>query len=324
MKCNNCGYENVDGAVYCENCGNKISETSNNSNNEFRNNRDYNYNYEPKKKSPLGKILAAIVLVVIIGGGAFFGLNYKKNSEIKELQSQLEVERLDKNYKNMITINQKLYDLTGDESYKEEISSIIKAKENEEKRENVVNLINNGELEESLSIIKNLENSTSGEEVSLLKSKFSKKVNEIVTTYNSNKDYEYSRNLLNSLLGIDADNENLKNLLDATNKKEEAEKQEADKKAKEDAAKENKAKKNSKKNTLQSIGEGLIGKTIYVSAQSANIRSGPGTDYAHIYTISKGDGVYVVGYTVNSRGILWLNTGDGWVSYKNFDGSLKY
>lgn len=317
MRCNNCGYENLDTASFCENCGSKL----NNSYNEIEN------SYSAKKKSNAGKIIAIIVLIgVIIAAGFFFVFNGMKSKEIKKLESSLEVETLNKNYDSMKSLNKELYDITGDKKYLSEIERINSLKESEENLQNTKDSIESNNFEDALLALKDMESAeeVNETEVSNLRTKLMNRLNSQITNNNASGEYRASATLLNNLLSIEPENENFKNLLQSVNDAEAAHNAEVQKQEAEKKAQETKAKQNANKKSLTDIGAGLVGKTIYVSAQTANIRSGPGTEYTNLYTIYKGDGVYVASYTVNSKGILWLNTGDGWVSYKNFDGSLKY
>lgn len=58
-----------------------------------------------------------------------------------------------------------------------------------------------------------------------------------------------------------------------------------------------------------------------VQTTNANVRSGPGLEYPVIYSLDKGDSVYV--YETVEAGIrTWCDIGDGWISSRTLTGEL--
>ena len=67
----------------------------------------------------------------------------------------------------------------------------------------------------------------------------------------------------------------------------------------------------------------LKGKDIISTALHANVRTDPSINAPIAYALEKGSTIHVYD-TVIEGNIIWLDTGDGWTSHKNFNGDLKY
>lgn len=243
MKCRNCGFENKESARFCGNCGFDLM----NQNLERQQDQNRPLVKEPKRINKKMVIAISLLMIVAICIGGYFLYHSKKNNQIKALESALEVEQLDHNYKKMVEINQELYNLTKDEKYKKEIERINSLKANDDKSEKIRGLIDNEEFEEAYRLIKSMEKSPvkNQEEMDLLYSNFEAGLNARIDendTYNNN---EQSIMILNELLKIDPKNEYFKGLLDNVNRSEkEYQKMLADeeKREKEEARKENDSK----------------------------------------------------------------------------------
>ena len=345
MRCQNCGFENKDSAKFCEKCGSTLSEPFMNTNNTntYRNSNAYNHNnynnysYSNSNAKPnifsdkkIIIIASAVLLGLVILLGYYTSVS-QKNSQVQELLSSLEAEKIDNNYKKMVEINQELYNLTKDEKYKNEIARINKLKNQEDSISKVKDLIKEGSFIEAEKTLMNLENNKNinDDELELLRISFKESLKSRIDSNSAVYDFDSSINLLENLLEVNPDSELFNDLLYSINsaktnhmqaieqaEKEQAEQEEREKRAAEE--KENAKNKSYSKNT------GLNGNYLYVTALKANVRSGPGQSYPLLYSLGKGTEVYVYDSTVNDKGIIWINIGDGWSSYKNFNGDLYY
>ena len=351
MRCENCGFENKDSAKFCEKCGSSLSKpfiNSNNSNNTgaYRNSNTYNsnnydnYSYKNQNAKPnisSNKKIIIIASVVLLGLVILLGYYThvsQKNSQVQELLSSLEAEKIDKNYKKMVEINQELYSLTKDEKYKNEIARINKLKNEEDSISKVKDLIKEGSFIEAEKTLMNLENNKNinADELELLRISFKEALKSRIDSNSSVYDFDSSINLLEDLLNVNPDSELFNDLLYSINSAktnhmqaiEEAEKQKAEEEERQKRAEQEEKERQAAKNKSYNQSTGLNGNYLYVTALKANVRSGPGQSYPLLYSLGKGTEVYVYDSTVNDKGIIWINIGDGWSSYKNFNGDLYY
>ena len=334
MRCENCGFENKDSARFCEKCGSSLSKPFINSNN-YDNYSYKNQNAKPNMSSNKKIIIIASVvllgLVILLG---YYTHVSQKNSQVQELLSSLEAEKIDKNYKKMVEINQELYSLTKDEKYKNEIARINKLKNEEDSISKVKDLIKEGSFVEAEKTLMNLENNKNinDDELELLRISFKEALKSKIDSNSSVYDFDSSINLLENLLSVNPDSELFNDLLYSINSAktnhmqaiEEAEKQEAEEEERQRQAEQEEKERQAAKNKSYSKNTGLNGNYLYVTALKANVRSGPGQSYPLLYSLEKGSEVYVYDSTVNDKGIIWINIGDGWSSYKNFNGDLYY
>lgn len=75
--------------------------------------------------------------------------------------------------------------------------------------------------------------------------------------------------------------------------------------------------------SLSKVAANLKGKDIISTALHANVRTDPSINAPIAYALEKGSTIHVYD-TVIEGNIIWLDTGDGWTSHKNFNGDLKY
>ena len=75
--------------------------------------------------------------------------------------------------------------------------------------------------------------------------------------------------------------------------------------------------------SLSKVAANLKGKDIISTALHANVRTDPSINAPIAYALEKGSTIHVYD-TVIEGNIIWLYTGDGWTSHKNFNGDLKY
>lgn len=305
MKCKNCGYENKENAKFCASCGADLSNTY-----ELDSDEEYfeenSFNNKTKKSNKRTIILIVIFFVALVGVGIYVGISRKKNNEVQKLLYTLEIEKSNDNYDKMIEINYNLFGLTKDQKYKDEIDRIKLIKENDKNIKRAEELIDSEEYEKAYKIIMSLKNSKlkDQEQIDMLESNFENSLNERIDDNNSYSVYDNSIKILEGLLKIEPDNEYFKGLLDSVKSAD---------KTYQDFLKEDE-----KMQKLYDIGENLIGKTIYVTNTTANVRSGPGLSYPVLFSIDKLTPVYVSDYSVDDRGIIWLYCESGWISYKNF------
>lgn len=315
MKCNKCGYENLDSVKFCGECGAAL-----NSDNIDHHDVNYMSSMSQKSGKKTGLVLGIVALVMIIIAGSYIVYNRRKNSKIAALHDALVVEEMNDNYSRMAEINQELYNLTRDENYLNEVSRIGMIKEKQEKTEKVQKLIQSEKFAQAYSLILDLDESDTLDldEMRELTLDFESTLNDRIDKNISSKEYDASKSILNRLLEIDPENEFFLGLLDVS---ESARKSNQSVNSSKQSQK--KVVNNQGPTQLEKTGEGLLGKTIHVTAQTANIRSGPGLSYPIQYSIYKGSAAYVSDYAIGDN-LLWVYCGDGWISYKNFDGSLKY
>lgn len=346
MRCQNCDFENKDSAKFCGKCGSTLSKSFMNTNNTntYRNSNTYNPNnydnYSYNNSSPRPNIFSnkkIIIISSVVLLGLVILLGYytsvsQKNSQVQELLSSLEAEKIDNNYKKMVEINQELYNLTKDEKYKNEIARISALKDQEDSLSKVKDLIKEGSfIEAEKTLMKLGKNKNINEDdLELLRISFKESLKSRIDSNSAVYDYDSSINLLENLLEVNPDSELFNDLLYSINSAktnhmqaiEEAEKEQAEQEERERRAAEEK--ENAAKNKSYSQNTGLNGNYLYVTALKANVRSGPGQSYPLLYSLGKGTEVYVYDSTVNDKGIIWINIGDGWSSYKNFNGDLYY
>lgn len=74
---------------------------------------------------------------------------------------------------------------------------------------------------------------------------------------------------------------------------------------------------------LSKVAANLKDKDIISTALHANVRTEPSINAPIAYALEKGSTIHVYD-TVIEGNIIWLDTGDGWTSHKNFNGDLKY
>jgi hypothetical protein len=333
MKCNNCGFENESSAKFCQRCGSDLtnsyySESSNafNTQNETSIYNPYNNQANTNKKKIIIAVLAIVALVAIIGTSIYLDRSAKKNSKIEKLTESLEAEKINKNYSKMAQINQSLYNLTKDDTYKKEIEKINKLKENDDKAKNIQTLIDNEEFEEAEKMILSLESSKlkDNEQIAILKSEFKTALVSRIDQNSAVNDYSSSIDLLTKLSNIDPENEMFISLFGSVTGAEAYYKEELDRIAQEEAEKAKKEEEEKNKQNTKSTADYLLGNYLYVSAMTANVRSGPDMSYPILFTLEQGDEIYVYNYSINDKGVIWLDCGNGWTSYKNFNGDLKY
>ena len=100
-------------------------------------------------------------------------------------------------------------------------------------------------------------------------------------------------------------------------------KKDAEEKAKKmEAANASKAKANAAKSAKRATeASRILFTTQRVTAAQANVRSGPGKSYPTLYTLERGDTVYVID-THSDSVRTWCNIGDGWISYRTLNGEF--
>lgn len=75
--------------------------------------------------------------------------------------------------------------------------------------------------------------------------------------------------------------------------------------------------------SLSKVAANLNGKDIISTALHANVRTDPSINAPIAYALEKGSTIHVYDTAIEGN-IIWLDTGDGWTSHKNFNGDLKY
>lgn len=109
-------------------------------------------------------------------------------------------------------------------------------------------------------------------------------------------------------------------LAEAQKKAQDAE--EAAAAAKAEAEKAKAQKKSETKKKSSNMGSSIVGTWQYVTAGEANVRSGPGKGYSSLYTLRRGDAVYVWDTSYDGTR-TWCNIGDGWISYRTLNGEIR-
>lgn len=302
MQCNVCGAHNPDGSDFCGNCGRPLasSDTVPEKNAPVpSDDRLPSLATKPKlgKRQVVALSIASAILLLV---ATFF---VAKQANIRRLERELVAAESADDERERLALNKKLYDLTGDTAYREEMLRL----QDKEKWRRIANeaseLISKGDYPAARQKILAL--SGEGDTTTAITAEL--------------------QNQLNQALEKEAA------ALEAS--KPPAPPQQIEKIPVEIVIKESRQaappepapqkKSASSQSNLSIVANNLRDKRLTVTALNANVRSGPGLNYSLEYSIPKGDDVYVYDTLVNGK-VIWLYIGDGWTSHKNFNGDLYY
>ena len=340
MKCGYCGWENRDGAKFCSSCGQKLlgpSQVQPLEDDYLEDTRTYQQRdfipvYEPEinpeeaKKKKMVKIVGLVVgLVVLVLVGSFAYKGIRKSNLEKKAEKLLETE----DYQEATKEYTKLYKMTGDEDYKEEMMKAQTLARDSEGLKDAQSFLAQeaykGALEKYLEV-KN-HNNDLAEEAREGMIDLQEKVGAKVDSYNMASRYGASLKLLEGLLAVDPDNEKFQALKEEAllgQNAENAEKAKVEQEKQEEAARQKKAAQEAenavKRQQAARAAYNIVNTYQYVTANQANVRQGPGKNYGVAYVLTQGTEVYVQDTSFDGTRI-WCNIGDGWISYRTLNGT---
>ncbi|MDD7363152.1 MAG: SH3 domain-containing protein [Peptoniphilus sp.] len=335
MKCFYCGEDNEEGARFCKSCGKPLSDSErditapmapvdSDAEIERMNRGGEAYAVEEDDKRSKKKIAIVIIVAVVVIIFAVFAFQGAQRARIrKSAVAALANEDYDKAYEEY----KKLYEMTENESYREEANEAKKLAKDKESLEEANDALNDQALVEAFrryATVKGHDNDLSSEAdegiarvVTAAESK--------VRAYNESQEFQKASELMSELLAVDPENGRLLALKEETvQDKDKADQVESAKKvgaakreqkaSEEQAQAANKAKRASE-------GSRILYTVQHVTTPSANVRSGPGKSYPVIYELEYGAEVYVID-TQSDSVRTWCNIGDGWISYRTLNGEL--
>lgn len=294
MKCNKCGFENESHSKFCVSCGYKLSSLKKGDTQPMEPVEGMGpvAYYGPPKKSRLKALfiglfsalgLVAILILVYI---FFLGPNssFGKSKVYKEVIQKGQAAYRKEDYQGAIDILA-LVPQDGGQAYQE--AANILAQVEDDVVDDIEDLYDQSQYQAVLD-----------------------STEEYLEAFPDNRDLKD--------LAKKANNE-LKSMEEEGLKAKEAELEAQIEAAKKAAAKAESAAK-AKKKPIRSSGS-FLNTHQTVQSSSANVRSGPSLDSPVIYSLEKGDGVYVSD-TIESGVRTWCFIGDGWISSRTLTGEL--
>ena len=337
MNCSHCGVENAADAKFCKSCGKPLmpseedvtqpmepvnaveaAESIAREKIEYDDEFDDTNSKEKKKKVMIG-VAAALVAIALI---ALCVVAFKATQRTR-LRKAAENAMDDENYDKAYDDFRKLYEITQKESDKEdaeEAKELAKDKSSLEAADDALNDLAFADALERYVAVKEHDND--------FEDKAEEGINRVVTAaenkiraLNGAEEFDKASELLSGLLAVAPDNGRLVALKEETGLGKD--KKDAEETAKKmEAANASKAKANAAKSAKRATeASRILFTTQRVTAAQANVRSGPGKSYPTLYTLERGDTVYVID-THSDSVRTWCNIGDGWISYRTLNGEF--